>query len=110
MKRFACAAMLLTAVLWMSGCGGTEPKQPGEPTGGAPPAKTAAPKKKAGDTKPAKRLDEPEPAESGAPSKDTGGGEGQPGGRVVGAMGKALLKAVTGGPAGSDEKAPPPQP
>ena len=91
MKRIACTMIVAVAVLWIAGCSRSEP----EPSGTTPESKpatqtqTPAPGDQAG-------ADQPDSGDQTAGEKPESEGPlaKTSGGRVVGAVGKALLKSV----------------
>ena len=97
MKRIACTMIVAVTVLWIAGCSPSEP----EPSGTTPESKPAAETRTPGPGDQA-GADQPELGGQGESGDQTAGEEpGSEGplgkttsGRVVGAVGKALLKSV----------------
>jgi hypothetical protein len=95
MRRIGLAIVLLGVMLWITGCGESEPAKPAGP---AEPAPEAQPKEQPPE-QPSEQPPE-KPDEASAPAKT-----GPDGKKITGAVGSALLKGLTGG---SGDEAPPP--
>jgi hypothetical protein len=113
MSKLQWTAMLLALVLTIPGCSGTETEQPedsGELTTDTLPPEPA-PLGQPGEA-PAAEADGPldaPPAEG--PIEGPDADAKKPGGGVAGAIGRALLKGITGGSAADDRgEAPPYEP
>ena len=103
MKRIGLAIALLGAVLWITGCGKSEPAKPVAPTPTTPETQPPVDPAEQPAEDPAEQpVEEPaeQPGEASAPAES-----GPDGKKVTGAVGSALLKGLTGG---SGDQAPPP--